>query len=786
LKTGEGKATLTAYVRANGGIVVEQGTLAIGDGLSTGTITVPGALSVVPDATLEFNRDSVIYVSGKLSGAGTVKFLSGETILQNTNNALSGDFSIVSGAVLQVGDAGRASRLGDGPLVATVNDGATLRFVNVAGGEPLSTGSGLALVGQGVVEYSGAGTLRQNSDTAAFRGSFLASEGTFAFDAAALPVSASFDAANNGVLKIESAASEATLNAPKFGTGNGTILLASADPTGSATFTFAGDSAFSNGTLAVDSGTTLHLVSANTLGAKEFVVRSGATLDGAGTLQGNLRNDGSFLPGAAVNISGDFINTGLLVVSIGAGSSTSVNFGGAATIAPSSTLELQATSAVYQELLDGKEIRFLHDTVPGAGGKPDLSGAFLPDNISIVVNDVVLPVSALTYSKGDGWLTMIISDNIRDIPDVRNGLHKGLLDFADYLNDTLREDGGALSAAVGAILGAPGGVVNAINAASPVGLASITGMGIGTAHDDAANLHSHLEASRFSRFNLKSPHDTDIYFTGTGNYEQNSGRSGPAYDYNSYGGTVGVDQAFGTQFLAGISAGYHRSRATMDYGAGSVAQDNARLTAYASVQFFESLYADTSIHGGYSYNDIKHSTTGGLAGAEPESYDFGASVSLGGAFGLSKALSITPYGAFEYEAARVNAFTETGKSGFANDAALHLDAFKQESLRAKIGTGVNWLVPVQQLRTFRLNLDVAYAYELLDTELDINGRFAADASGRAFKLLVPEQSRHILQLGPSVDIGFNDHVNFQLGYRFESNFEHQLSHHVNATFRVRF
>ena len=787
LKTGGGKATLTAYVRANGGIHVAEGTLAIGDGQSTGEITIPGALNVSAGATLEFNRDSTIHVSGRLVGDGAIQILKGETILQNAANAISGSLAIAPGAILQVGDAGRASLLGTGPLTAAVSGGATLRFVNTAGDAPLSTGSTLAITGTGIVEYRSTGTLRQNSDTAAFTGTFLASHGTFVFDAAAsLPAAATLDAAGEGVLKIESADATATLNAPKFGTGDGTILLAPGNPGQSTTFTFAGNSAFANGILAVDSGATLHLVNTNVLGAKELVIRPGATLDGAGTLQGSLRNDGVFAPGSAVNISGDFINTGLLIVSITASGTSSVHFGGVTTIAPSSTLRLDTTPAIYQQLLDGKEIQFLHDTAPGAGGKVQLSGAFLPDNITILVNDVPVSAPALTYSKGDGWLTMIISDNIRDIPDVRAGLHDGLRDFAGYLNDTLREDGGALSAAVGAMLGAPDGVVKAINGASPVGLASITGMALGTAHDDAANLHSHLEASRFSRFNLKSPHDTEVYFTGTGNYEQNSGRSGPAYDYNSYGGTVGIDQAVGTQFLAGLAAGYHKNRATLDYGAGSVAQDNARLTAYATVQFTESLYADIAIHGGYTSNDIKHRTTGGTAYAEPESYDFGATLAFGSAFGLTKGLSLTPYVEAEYNSTHVNAFTEKAGHGYTNAAALHLDRFSQESLRAKIGTGINWLVPVRQLRTFRVSLDVAYAYELLDTDLDLDGRFATDFSGRSFSISVPEQSRHILQLGPTVDVGLTERMNFQLGYRFESNFEHQTSHHLNATFRVRF
>jgi outer membrane autotransporter protein len=746
-------------------------------------------LDVASGASLAFDRNSVIRVAKKVSSLGFVEVRKGETIFQSAQNSLSGSLAVAPGAVLQIGDAGNVSLLGTAPLGVSIADGATLRFVNVVPatpGAPASTGAALALSGVGTVEYRGDGILRQDSNNAAFGGTFLASAGTFVFAAASLPAAATLDAAGSGVLKIESAAPTTTFVAPKFGTGDGTLLFAPANPAVPAAFTFTQGAAFTNGSLAVDSGATLHLSTAGSLSAKEFVIRSGATLDGAGTLHGTLRNEGTLAPSSAIGVAGDFVNTGLLVVTVGAGGVSTISFSGVATIATASTLQLQTTAASYETLLGGREIQILRDTVPAVGGKPEISGAFLPANITVSVDGEVYSTPALTYNKGDGWLTMILSDNLLDIPGVRGSLHDGLGGFAEYLNTTLREDGGQLTDAIGGILGAPGGVAKAINAASPVGLAAVTSMSISSAHDDTANLHSHLEASRFSRYYLKSPNDTEVYFTASGNYEQNAGRSGPAFDYNIYGGTVGIDHSLGTQLLAGISATYHRWRATSDYASGTVAQDNARLAAYASIQFTESLYLDASLHGGYSYYEVKHRSAGGSAGAEPEGHDFGAGVFLSSSVGVTESVSLTPYGGFEYDYARVDAFTEKAGHGASDALALRVDSFDQESLRFKIGTGLNWLLPVQQLRTLRLGMDLAYAYEFLETDVELGGRFALDSSGRSFRVEVPAQSRHIIQVGPTVDIGFTDRMNLQFGYRFESNFEHQTSHHINATFRVRF
>ena len=69
-KLGAGTATLETANAFTGGTTVTAGTLRVGSGGTTGTIS--GPLAVAAGATLEFNRAGTLAVAGPLSGAGTL------------------------------------------------------------------------------------------------------------------------------------------------------------------------------------------------------------------------------------------------------------------------------------------------------------------------------------------------------------------------------------------------------------------------------------------------------------------------------------------------------------------------------------------------------------------------------------------------------------------------------------------------------------------------------------------------------------------------------------------
>ncbi|MDR1498593.1 MAG: autotransporter-associated beta strand repeat-containing protein [Puniceicoccales bacterium] len=783
-KTGAGSAVLAGIVDAGNGITVSQGTLFIGDGGGVGALEIAGAIDVAPDATLVFNRARETRVSGKITSASTTRFSGSETVLLNAGNELGGGVEIASNAVLQVGDATHAASLGAAPVSVALAANSTLRFSGPGGS---STGETIVLTGEGIVERNGTGELRFNSTADAFEGTFSAAAGVFTFDAANLPV-ATFNATGGGVLRIESSQDAGTGAGSSlrttFGTGDGTILLSSA-PDVSASYSFAVPVNF-GGTLAVDARTTLAL-NAATLSPSTLEVRSGATLTGSGSLGGSLNNNGTVAPSATgtIIVGGDFVNEGRLVISVSASGVSTIEYAGVARIGSQGQLHLRVeNNALLAELEDGQEIRFLHDT-DTASGRAEVEGAFQSQNITVSAEGQESTTPVLAYSAGDGWLAMILSENIGDIPTVRQNIHSGLGDYTAYLNETLKDDhGSGLSAVVSGFLNAPASgtdIAAAINAASPLGLASLTGMGVASSHDDAASLHSHLEAARFTRGLAREPIAFQPYFSATSSFEQNAdGRDGAAYDFQIYGATVGFDYGIGNDFLMGVSAAFHNGNATLDDSAGKVKQETGRISLYASTMISDKFYVEAGVGTGYSSYNVKHRTVHGEATAKPDGYDFGATAIFGSVFTVSS-FHITPYTGFEYTYAHVESFTETGSV-----AALSVDGFKQESLRYKLGTGISWFQPSDFFASVRWSLNLAYAYELLGNDIALNSRFASDTSGRSFRTQTAAYGEHVVQAGPSLDLALTEHASVQLSYRFESDLDSQTAHNFNASFRLRF
>jgi hypothetical protein len=89
-------------------------------------------------------------------------------------------------------------------------------------------------------------------------------------------------------------------------------------------------------------------------------------------------------------------------------------------------------------------------------------------------------------------------------------------------------------------------------------------------------------------------------------------------------------------------------------------------------------------------------------------------------------------------------------------------------------------------QNLRFALNLAYAYELGDTEADITSAFIGDE--RKFGVNAPSTPEHALQLGPSVELALPmlDGAAIQFGYTFETDFKDRTAHQLNAAFRVRF
>ncbi len=160
---GSGKTILTGSNSYTGGTTISAGTLQLGNGDTTGSITG----NVVDNGVLAFNRSDALTLAGNISGSGGVQqFGSGKTILTGSNS-YTGDTTISAGT-LQFGDggsgggaAGAGGGSGDGSggnaggLGGGAGDGTGGTGGNAGGGAGGGTGGNAGGLGGGAGDGTG-------------------------------------------------------------------------------------------------------------------------------------------------------------------------------------------------------------------------------------------------------------------------------------------------------------------------------------------------------------------------------------------------------------------------------------------------------------------------------------------------------------------------------------------------------------------------------------------------------------------------------------------------------
>ncbi len=118
IKGGAGTLTLTGTSTYSGGTTINLGSLQIGNGGTTGSITG----NVTNNALLVFNRSDDMTFDGVVSGSGALQQAgSGRLILTGANSYTGG--TTINGGTLQIGNGGAA-----GWLVGNITDNGTLAF----------------------------------------------------------------------------------------------------------------------------------------------------------------------------------------------------------------------------------------------------------------------------------------------------------------------------------------------------------------------------------------------------------------------------------------------------------------------------------------------------------------------------------------------------------------------------------------------------------------------------------------------------------------------------------
>ncbi|WP_375596368.1 autotransporter-associated beta strand repeat-containing protein [Algihabitans albus] len=324
-KTGAGTLILTGDATHTGGTTISAGTLQIGDGGTSGSLSG----NVTNNATLAFNRSDAIVFGGSVSGTGGLT-QSGSGTLTLTGNATHTGGTTISAGTLRLGAAERLADAG----ALTVASGATFDLAGfdetiglLSGGGGVTLGAGTlttsgagnssfsgAISGSGGLTKTGAGTLTLTG-TNSYSGGTTISAGTLQVGDGGTSGSLSGNVTNNAALAFDRS------DALVFGgviSGSGRLTQA-----GSGTLTLTGANSYSGGTtisvgtLQVgDGGTSGNLSGDVTNNAALTFDRSNAVaFDGVISGTGSLTQAGSgtlTLNGANTHTGGTTISTGTL------------------------------------------------------------------------------------------------------------------------------------------------------------------------------------------------------------------------------------------------------------------------------------------------------------------------------------------------------------------------------------------------------------------------------------------------------------------------------------------
>jgi outer membrane autotransporter protein len=167
IKSGSGVLTLTGANSYSGGTTISAGTLQLGNGGTTGSITG----NVIDNGILAFNRSDVLTFNGVISGAGSVQQIGpGTTILTGTNTYTGG--TTISAGTLQLGNGGTT-----GSITGNVIDNGILAFNR----SDSVTFNGV-IGGQGALVKQGGGTLTLTGMSTEFTGPTTVDEGSLIVD----------------------------------------------------------------------------------------------------------------------------------------------------------------------------------------------------------------------------------------------------------------------------------------------------------------------------------------------------------------------------------------------------------------------------------------------------------------------------------------------------------------------------------------------------------------------------------------------------------------------------
>jgi outer membrane autotransporter protein len=772
-KVGTGTLILTGTDTYTGGTTIAAGTLQLGNGGMTGSITG----NVTDNSILAFDRSNALTFGGVISGTGAVQQIgTGTTVLLGDSNYAGG--TTIQAGTLQLGN-GRTT----GSITGNVTDNGILAFDR----SDVLTFDGV-ISGTGSVQQIGTGTTVLLGDSN-YAGGTTINAGTLQLGKGGTTGSITGNITDNGNLAFDRS-NDLTFGGVISGTGSvqqngpGTTVLVGKN-------TYIGATTVNAGSLIVD----------GSIASVQTLVNPGGLLGGRGSIgspNSNLVNSGVVRPGdspGTLTVNNNYTQTAAGTLRIEVASVTEhglLAVGGHASLAGA----LQLIGLGGFTLHVGDQFTFL----TANGG---VSGTFgtVQNEIStgtvVQAQVVTLPNAVLLEGAQGSFVQAACNPNSAAVARaldsaVGNPRASALIAF---LNDQAFNN-----------------LCGDFTLIAPEALASIFDAGVSFANVQTANLKRRLEDVRagdngFNSSGFSLNGGTSNFSPGLAGVTGPEGKSGPSvmaptpenrwgiwvtglgefanvsstneaagFDIQTGGVTFGVDYRVCSIFAVGLTAGYANMNADLPNG-GSLDVNSGQFGLYATL-FGKGFYADAAITGGPSGYDSRRAALLGSANGNTGGANFNVLAAVG--YDWTKGgLSVGPTANFQYTYVGISGFTESGSI-----APLNIDSQNVESERTAIGMKASYEWKVGHV-IIKPEISAAWQHEFGDQSYTIVSSFA-NGAGNSFTVSSPSIGRDSLLIGAGTAVLLNDRLSIYAYYDGELLRTNYQSNDVSAGVRLTF